>query len=507
MTFIAGLVGLLVLISGVIAFAGDRLGTWVGRRRLTLFGARPKLTGQIVGVSAGILIMLSTLGVLSLAFRNATSVLLDAQRVATELQALQSLERSLRGELEVLSRQQVDLQEDLDGARVTIDRAEVARDLALADRDRLLAETRALEAELEGVESALFGANARLAQFDVEIAAVEQALAVAELALGRADAQRIAAVIERELAQVQVNELVGQIDVLVSQAQELEGLAGQLMAEAERLQGENVGLAARNNQLAAGNSELLERNVSLVALNASLQAQILAGNDQVAALQSQVGSLTTRLEEEARRLAELQLEFARVASGEVTFVRDQVIFSGALYAKTLEGAREELAGFVRSANASIALRGAGELELTPQQFEGLARAVVETDGSDLVRFISPRNQFDPLRVAVIIEAVENERIFGAGQLLLSRSVHVGTSDMPASLEDIRAAIAQLRGDTIRFLRRSGLDELQVPRFTGVSEEAFANQLLRLDGAVVIGVVTITEIDRAGPALVEYIILY
>jgi len=436
-TFIASLVGLLVLISGVIAFAGDRLGTWVGRRRLTLFGARPKLTGQIVGVSAGILIMLATLGVLSLAFRNATSVLLDAQRVATELQTLQTLERSLRGELEDLLRQQTDLQEDLD----------------------------------------------------------------------RADAQRIAAVIERELAQVQVNELVGQINILVTQAQELEGLAGQLMAEAERLRGENVGLAARNNQLADGNSELLERNVSLVALNDSLQAQILAGNDQVDALQGQVDSLIARLEEEARRLAELQLEFARVASGEVTFVRDQVIYSGALVADTLEGAREELASFVRAANASIALRGAGEMELSPEQFEGLARAVAETDGSDLVRFISPRNQFDPLRVVVIVEAVENERIFGAGQLLLSRTVHVGTSDMPATLEDVRAAIAQLRTDTIRFLRRSGLDELQVPRFTGVSEEAFANQLLRLDGAVVIGVVSLTEIDRAGPALVEYIVLY
>jgi uncharacterized protein (DUF3084 family) len=436
-TFIAGLVGLLVVMSGVIAFAGDRLGTWVGRRRLTLFGARPKLTGQIVGVAAGILIMLATLGVLSLAFRNATAVLLDAQRVAAELSS----------------------------------------------------------------------ANARLRAFDAEIAQVERALDEAQEALGRADAQRIAAVIERELAQVQVNSLTGQIDLLVGQAQELEALAGQLLVEAERLQTENTGLAARNSQLAESTNDLLERNLGLVGLNESLQAQIVAGNEQVAALQGQVGSLTVRLEEEVRRLAELQLEFARVASGEVTFVRDQVIYSGPLYAKTLEGAREELAGFVRAANESNALRGAGELVLTPEQFEGLARALVETEGSDLVRFISPRNQFDPLRVAVTIEAVENDRIFEAGQLLLSRSLHLGSSELPTTLEDVRTAIAQLRADTIRLLRRAGLDELQAPRFVGVSDEAFANQLLRLDGWVVVGVVTVAAIDRAGPALVEFLILY
>lgn len=507
MTFIAGLVGLLVLISGFIAFAGDRLGTWVGRRRLTLFGARPKLTGQIVGVAAGILIMLTTLGVLSLAFRTATEVLLDAQRVASELEALQSLERSLRAELSTLTRQQFDLQADLRDAQATIDRAETARDAALSDRDRLLAETRTLEAEGAAVELALAVANARLAAFDTELAEVERALADAELALGRADAQRIAAVIERELAQVQVNALAGQIEMLVAQAQELEGLAGQLLVEAERLEAENLGLGARNNQLSDSNSELLARNLSLVALNESLQGQIIAGNTQVEGLQAQVVSLNERLEEEARRLAELQLEFSRVASGEVTFVRDQVIYSGALYANTLEGAREELAGFVRAANESIASRGVGELELTSEQFEGLARVIAETGGSDLVRFISPRNQFDPLRVAVIVEALENDRIVAAGQLLLSRSVHLGSGEFPTTLEDVREMIAQLRADTVRFLRRAGLDELQAPRFTGVSDEAFANQLLRLSGPVVIGVVTVEAIDRAGPALVEFLILY
>src|SRR5690606_25840578 len=95
MTFIVLLVLGLVVLAGIIAFAGDRLGTYVGRRRLSLFGARPRRTGQIVGVMAGILIMLTTLGVLALAFENATQTLLNFQRTLDELNRLRVQERVL----------------------------------------------------------------------------------------------------------------------------------------------------------------------------------------------------------------------------------------------------------------------------------------------------------------------------------------------------------------------------------------------------------------------------
>jgi hypothetical protein len=45
--------------AGVIAYIGDRVGHQVGRRRLTLFGLRPKYTSTIVAVSTGMLIALT----------------------------------------------------------------------------------------------------------------------------------------------------------------------------------------------------------------------------------------------------------------------------------------------------------------------------------------------------------------------------------------------------------------------------------------------------------------
>ncbi|MFU8887905.1 MAG: DUF3084 domain-containing protein [Trueperaceae bacterium] len=605
MTYVVGLVALLLLLAGVIAYAGDRLGTWVGRRRLTLFGARPRRTGQIVGVAAGIVIMLTTLGVLALAFRNATQTLLNAQRTAQQLTELQGQERALQRELSDLLAQQAALEADLDAARETIGEAESARDAALSERDGLRAEAEAtraqllelgdqlasaredlddveaalaqaraerdgavaevaaarqeivaLETEVTQVEAALLVADTRLLERDVQLAEADaalaaadelrlaseaaaleaiaaaaaaeaaQAVAVSELEEAEADlaaaeaaraeavAEREQAVLEREAAQAQVDDLNRRIDQLVAQAaalsaeaSSLEALAQRLTAEAEALERENVGLQARNDQLAESNAELLSRSSALQELNASLQSEILSGNEEVRALQDQVVGLNDRLEEQARRLAELQQEFARAASGEVTFARDQVIYSGALYAADAAEARDELAAFVREASAHTARLGAGDVVLTAEQFAGLVEVISETEGSDLVRFISPRNQFNPARVEVMIEALENTRLFEAGQLLMSRRVHLGTAELPATLDEVRGWIAQFRADIIRTLRRSGLDELQAPVFVGSSDEAFANQLMRLEGAAVIGVVAREPIERAGPAYVEFVILY
>jgi hypothetical protein len=131
MTSVALLVVLLVVLGGHHRLRGRSLGTWVGRRRLTVFGARPKLTGQIVGVGAGILIMLTTLGVLALAFTNATQTLVNAQRTADEFANLRAQERLLQAQLSDVRSDLSGLQDDLLEARAVIDQAQSERATAL----------------------------------------------------------------------------------------------------------------------------------------------------------------------------------------------------------------------------------------------------------------------------------------------------------------------------------------------------------------------------------------
>jgi hypothetical protein len=61
MSLLPGLIFVVIItvIAGVIAYIGDRVGHQVGRKRLTLFGLRPKYTSTIVAVGTGMLIALS----------------------------------------------------------------------------------------------------------------------------------------------------------------------------------------------------------------------------------------------------------------------------------------------------------------------------------------------------------------------------------------------------------------------------------------------------------------
>ncbi|MDQ2908830.1 MAG: DUF3084 domain-containing protein [Candidatus Eremiobacteraeota bacterium] len=48
----------IVLVAGLIAYLGDRVGHYVGRKRMTLFNLRPKYTSTIVAVATGMMIAL-----------------------------------------------------------------------------------------------------------------------------------------------------------------------------------------------------------------------------------------------------------------------------------------------------------------------------------------------------------------------------------------------------------------------------------------------------------------
>ena len=53
---------IIALMGGLIAYMGDKLGTKVGKRRMSLFGLRPKHTSIIVTIVTGLLVAAATVG-------------------------------------------------------------------------------------------------------------------------------------------------------------------------------------------------------------------------------------------------------------------------------------------------------------------------------------------------------------------------------------------------------------------------------------------------------------
>ena len=131
--FGATLILVMVITGGLIAFIGDRIGTRVGKRRLTLWGLRPRYTSIIITILTGILIAGSTMVVL-------TIISYDVRTALFGMEALQQRTRELTGE--VASRTQA-----LAVARSELEAAQA--ELARLARDEEIARLNFRQAQLE----------------------------------------------------------------------------------------------------------------------------------------------------------------------------------------------------------------------------------------------------------------------------------------------------------------------------------------------------------------------
>jgi len=91
-TFLPGILIALfiVIVAGVVAYVGDRVGHQVGRRRLTLFGLRPKYTSTIVAVGTGMLIALSVTVVALIASESVRTAFFRLGEINARIHALQA---------------------------------------------------------------------------------------------------------------------------------------------------------------------------------------------------------------------------------------------------------------------------------------------------------------------------------------------------------------------------------------------------------------------------------
>jgi|SRR5690625_4641298 len=510
---IIGLVLLLIILAGVIAFAGDRLGAFVGRHRLSLFGTRPRVTGQIVGVGAGILIMLTTLFVLALANRSATLTLLNAQEAARELSSLRGEQSVLQSMVSGLEQELADGAEQLEAARgelaavseqrdeaqAEVEQAEAALDEMLEEQNLLTMALSELQEEMTDMTDRMddLQLNLQVAQQQLEQAAQRQTLAENEAARAQEEAESLQAEM-LELSELSAD-LRGQVDELETQAE-------QLRDDNDLLQGENSALAVRNDELAQDNTRLLEQNSLLGEANESLRRRFEESNERSRELEVNLQVLELAMEDSSRRLNELQDEFEQIAAGELSFRTDDLIYSGVVEAADLPAAREALAAFVRSANEVTASRGAGPIRLSTEQFDSLAGLVSQSGTELVITLISPKNQLRSAEVEVSIEAWENSLVLEAGRLLETRIVHLGSGGQRTSQSDVRSVLADLVRSTRNHLTRAGYFAQEAPSFTETEDE-FLAQLARLDGPTTVGVMTGEPVYRGGPASLEYVILY
>jgi hypothetical protein len=90
---------LIMAVAGAIAYVGDRVGHQVGRRRLTLFGIRPRYTSTIVAIGTGMLIALVVTVVALLASREVRTAFFRMNQITTRIAQLEAQERDLEAKV------------------------------------------------------------------------------------------------------------------------------------------------------------------------------------------------------------------------------------------------------------------------------------------------------------------------------------------------------------------------------------------------------------------------
>ncbi len=85
----------IVLVAGFVAYIGDRVGHQVGRKRMTLFGLRPKYTSTIVAVATGMTIALVVTGTALLASGYARAAFFHLSEINNRVNSLEAQAQAL----------------------------------------------------------------------------------------------------------------------------------------------------------------------------------------------------------------------------------------------------------------------------------------------------------------------------------------------------------------------------------------------------------------------------
>jgi uncharacterized protein (DUF3084 family) len=196
----------LLVLGGVLSTLGDRLGSRVGKARLSLFNLRPRNTAVVITVLTGSLISAVSLGLM----------LLVSERLRVGLFELDQIQERLRDSRAALARNRGELgrtRGELERSRLDLSNAERRRDQALASQRRaqeqlvnaerrvdtlrrelqpLQAERRRLEAERARLNREVQGRDAEIRRTEAELASVRRRIAAGEKELKELESNVIA---------------------------------------------------------------------------------------------------------------------------------------------------------------------------------------------------------------------------------------------------------------------------------------------------------------------------
>ena len=509
------IVAILVL-GGVIATLGDRIGTRVGKARLSLFNLRPRNTATVVTIITGSLISASTLGILfatSGSLRDGIfeldSILRKLRVARSDINRINAEKSQVESELTKARTEQADAQKRLDVTNRNFQQAQTQLKKISQQATLLRSEIKSLLAERQGLIQQRNQLKGQITQLTGQITQLTgQITQLKELVAQRDQelAKRAQTIKERNQQLANQDEAIAQLDQRIAAGDQIIAQREQLIAQRDQV------IAQREARLQELEQQLKEAIAQREIRLQELEQELTQREFQLAERDKQLKQGEKKLaylEQEVESLEQYYQTYQALRQGNVALVRGQVLASGVVRIVEPRAATQAVEQLLREANRtamkitqpSNSSSNEPLVQIPKSQVEQLINQI--KDGNDyVVRILSAGNYVEGEKeVQVFADAALNQVVFQAGDVLATISADSSTM----TNEEIRQRLDQLLAAAQFRARRAGiLSAIQIGDGSITTVINFIEQLEQYNQSVDIKVVAQETTYTAGPLKMQLV---
>lgn len=419
------LIAAILILGGLIAALGDRLGTKVGKARLRLWNLRPKDTAIVVTVLTGTLIAGSTLGILFTFSKSLREGLFRLDEILEQL-------RTAQADLEKVSREKQD----------------VAQEFRTAQELQNLAQRR-----LKSINENFEDAKAQLKSVSDQATKLKKDIQT--LLKERKELLESKTRLDKQITQL--HQQVRARDEELKKGQEKIAVQNRILQQRQthlqELETRLQSLEKQQNQL---QTEIEQRDSRIAELDKAINQKDFALKNR----ESQLNKLESHLKTAVQVLEQYYQTYQELRERQIAIVRGQVLALGAVRIVSPNAVLQVVDELLRRANES-AIEAVGSndvkpservVKITKAQVQQLTQQLKE-DQNFVVRIISAGNYVEGEKeVRVFADIVVNQKIFNQEETIAR--VSIDTSDITE--ENIQQRIDILLAATQFRARRAGV---------------------------------------------------
>jgi uncharacterized protein (DUF3084 family) len=493
------LIGAILILGGIIAVSGDRIGTRVGKARLTLFKLRPRQTATLVTIVTGTLISASVLTLIFGSSEQLRTGVFDLQKIQRKLSdTKENLNRALeqkdrvQQELEVARNEQSQAQNLLSGINKSLKDELLKQSVAAQNfrntkqqlqsvsrqRNDLVAEVTEIARQRSDLTAQQQVISAQLTNLKVQIDRLETAtlplqgrLATTNIKKSQLQQRLDLTTVEPNLLQ-QTQRLQTYENTAKKLGQDLEqhaarlvGIEAQFQIQQQELSNLKIQIEQLDRKLEVRQAQLKEKDKQYQQLEREFQTramQLKRRDQQLKKTELQIKTNQQGLASLEKEVNNIEQEYRKIRQGNIGILRNQVLASKVLKVSSPEAATKAINSLIVQANLN-ALQATNPdetnpqqqvIELAPDQLTQLKQQIADRRNY-VVRIFSTGNYvIGDRHIQVFIDATPDRRLFDRDAKVAEVSVDPTTmnEDKIRQQLNILLVTSQLRA------RRAGILE-------------------------------------------------